>query len=366
MSEEEAGVLDNMTAIPGGQDTLATVGGWFTVSHGYTSLAVCMFGIPTNLINITVLSRKDMRNPTNALLCWLAVADLLTMIPYVPFVIYFYTINDPFDSSPEIYTYSWVIYMLFLINFVATTHTISNWLGVSLAAFRFIQLRSTAKGVIARRRLYETIYKVICVVYICSIMVLIPNYLTNKIDENWDPTLNLTIYSIKDIKLGTNETKPLVLANVLTYSIVTKIVPCILMTVFSGSLLISLNLQGRQRRRRLSVTSNNIRRESRQAKTTRMLLVVIILFLLTEFPHGILILFSAIVPDFYTNVYLPLEDFMDLIALVNNAINFLLYCIMSTQFRSKFLQMYFNRDASFKDVERTQLTTSIRTTFASV
>ena len=85
---------------------------------------------------------------------------------------------------------------------------------------------------------------------------------------------------------------------------------------------------------------------SRQAKTIRMLLVVIIKFTLTEFPHGILILFSAIVPDFYTNVYLPLGDFMDLIALVNNAINDLLYCIMSTQFRSKVLQMY----ASFKDV----------------
>ena len=52
-------------------------------------------------------------------------------------------------------------------------------------------------------------------------MVLIPiyMYLTDKTEENWGPTLNITIYSIKDIKLGTNETMPLVLANVLTYSI---------------------------------------------------------------------------------------------------------------------------------------------------
>lgn len=341
---------------------LNTIGGWFSSIHGYTSLTVCMFGIPTNLINITVLSRKDMRNPTNALLCWLAVADLLTMIPYVPFVIHYYCAFDPTDMSPEKHTYHWTMYMLFLINFAATTHTISNWLGVSLAVFRFVQLRSTAKGTVAKRRLYSLIQKVIAIVYLASTLILIPNYLTNKITSSRLPN-NQTVYYIQDIKLGTNETKPLVLANVITYSVVTKIIPCVLMTVFSGSLLISLNVRGRQRRRRLSSTTNNIRRETRQAKTTRMLLVVIILFLLTEFPHGLLILVSATVPNFYYQVYMPLGDLMDIVALMNNAINFLLYCIMSTQFRTKFLQMYFNKStAIWKDMERTQLTTSLNKT----
>ncbi|XP_052212274.1 G-protein coupled receptor dmsr-1-like [Dreissena polymorpha] len=343
------------------QNPVETFGGWFTSIHGYSSLIVCLFGIPTNIINITVLSRKDMRNPTNALLCWLAVSDLLTMMPYVPFVIHFYCAFDPSDSSPEKLTFSWVMYMLFLINFVATTHTISNWLGVSLAVFRYVQLRSTEKGTVAKRRLYSTIQKVIAVVYIGSTLLLIPNYMTNKIVEQKDEDNN-TLYIMEDIKLGTNATRPIVLVNVLTYSIVTKLIPCILMTVFSGSLLISLNVRGRERRRRLSVTSTNFRRETRQAKTTRMLLVVIILFLLTEFPHGMLILISATVPDFYYRVYLPLGDLMDIIALINNAINFLLYCVMSTQFRTKFLQMYFNKKTSFKDMERTQLTTSLNRT----
>ena len=341
---------------------LFTVAGWITSVHGYTSLTVCMFGIPTNIINITVLSRKDMRNPTNALLCWLAVADLLTMVPYVPFVIHFYCAIDPKDMSPEKLTYPWAIYMLFLINFAATTHTISNWLGVSLAVFRFVQLRSTAKGTVAKRRLYSLIQKVIAVVYIASSLILIPNYLTNKI-VGTPVSDNQTVYHIQDIKLGTNETQPLVLANVITYSVVTKIIPCVLMTLFSGSLLISLNVRGRKRRRRMSSTTTNVRRDTRQAKTTRMLLVVIILFLVTEFPHGLLILISATVPKFFYQVYMPLGDLLDIVALMNNAINFLLYCIMSTQFRTKFLQMYFNKStATWKDMERTQLTTSLNRT----
>lgn len=343
---------------------LMEIGGWFTSIHGYTSLIVCIFGIITNVINITVLARKDMRNPTNALLSWLAVSDILTMIPYVPFVIHFYCAFSPDVISPEKNSYPWAVYFLFLINFAATTHTISIWLGVSLAVFRFVQLRSTAKGTVAKRRLYKTIQKVIALVYVASSLILIPNYMTNELDEVVMPD-NSTIYAIKDLKLATNETKPIVLVNVITYAVVAKLIPCFLMTIFSGSLLISLNVRGRKRRRRLSATSNNFRRENRQAKTTRMLLVVIILFLFTEFPQGLLIVLSATVPDFFHEVYLPLGDLMDIIALVNNSINFALYCIMSTQFRTKFLQMYFNKRTSFKDLERTQLTTSLNKTTLS-
>jgi hypothetical protein len=53
-----------------------------------------------------------------------------------------------------------------------------------------------------------------------------------------------------------------------------------------------------------------------------MLLVVMILFLITEFPQGILIFLSAVIKGFYHNVYVPLGDLMDAIALGNNAINF--------------------------------------------
>lgn len=350
------------------KDPLATplmeIGGWFTSIHGYTSLIVCIFGIITNFINITVLARPDMRNPTNALLTWLAVSDILTMIPYVPFVIHFYCAFSPEDISPEKYSYTWGMYMLFLINFAATTHTISIWLGVSLAVFRFLQLRSTAKGTVARRRIYNNIKRVILLVYVLSALILIPNYLTNELDEVKQQD-NSTVYVIKDLKLATNETQPIVLGNVITYAVVAKLIPCVLMTVFSSSLLISLNVRGRKRRRRLSATSNNFRRESRQAKTTRMLLVVIILFLFTEFPQGLLIVLSATVPGFFHGVYIPLGDLMDIIALINNAINFVLYCIMSTQFRTKFLQMYFNRQSSFKDAERTNLTTSLNKTTLS-
>ncbi len=65
-------------------------------------------------------------------------------------------------------------------------------------------------------------------------------------------------------------------------------------------------------------------------RTTRMLLAVLFLFLLTEFPQGILALLSGILGDaFFSECYGHLAELMDILALINSAINFILYCLMS-------------------------------------
>jgi hypothetical protein len=71
-----------------------------------------------------------------------------------------------------------------------------------------------------------------------------------------------------------------------------------------------------------------------------MLLAVVVLFLLTEFPQGVLNLLSGLLECFVSEVYNPLGDFMDILALINNGINFLLYCTMSKQFRDTFIEVF--------------------------
>jgi hypothetical protein len=79
------------------------------------------------------------------------------------------------------------------------------------------------------------------------------------------------------------------------------------------------------------------RRNELADRTTRMLLAVLILFLITELPQGILGLLSALHGDqFFTNCYAPLGELMDFLALLNSAINFVLYCNMSKKFRQTF------------------------------
>jgi len=74
-----------------------------------------------------------------------------------------------------------------------------------------------------------------------------------------------------------------------------------------------------------------------------MLLAVVGLFQLTELPQGVLTLCSIFIPNFFFDVYWPLGDVLDIAALLNNAINFVLYCTMSRQFRETFVEIFLKR-----------------------
>lgn len=80
--------------------------------HGYISLVVCLFGSVANSLNIAVLTRREMRSPTNAILTGLACADLLVMLDYIPFVL-----EDCFISAPMRFSYGLAAYVLFHSNF---------------------------------------------------------------------------------------------------------------------------------------------------------------------------------------------------------------------------------------------------------
>ena len=43
--------------------------------------------------------------------------------------------------------------------------------------------------------------------------------------------------------------------------------------------------------------------------------------------------------EFFANCYHPMGDFMDVMALINSAVNFILYCLMSKQFRKTFADL---------------------------
>lgn len=72
-----------------------------------------------------------------------------------------------------------------------------------------------------------------------------------------------------------------------------------------------------------------------------MLVAVLLLFLVTEIPQGILGLLSAALGDcFFRNCYHKFGELMDILALLNGSINFILYCSMSRQFRMIFGQLF--------------------------
>lgn len=318
---------------------------WYAAYHGYVSLCVCVSGIVTNTFNVTVLTRRKMRTPVNQILTGLAFSDIITMISYVPFAIHFYcmhplSLSDTHDPSRN--SYGWMFFLLFHINLTTVTHTISIWLCVVLAIVRYLHIRSPTRASAVRfRRITQAQYLVLFV-YVMSTLVMIPNYLTNEL-KPMPPSLNgtnETTWVLKSLRLGGNETDALVLTNVWLYAVLAKLSPCFLMSVFGSLLLHQMRSKINQRKDFLKVSLSNSCKLREHSRTTKMLITVIVLFIVTELPQGVLIILSATKEGFFNTVYIPLGDVMDIVALVNNGINFVLYCSMSTKFRETFLRLY--------------------------
>ena len=97
-----------------------------------------------------------------------------------------------------------------------------------------------------------------------------------------------------------------------------------------------------QKRRRLKSMGKRVEaeRSSEHNRTTAMLVAVVLCFVITELPQGILAFLSGVDTNIFLNVYVPLGDVWDIIVLINSAVNFLLYCSMSRQFRQTFKDVF--------------------------
>ncbi|KAK7494700.1 hypothetical protein BaRGS_00014098 [Batillaria attramentaria] len=187
VTEETDHAMDNecieRTHIPGviSNETyagLASACGGYSAVHGYVSTAVCLFGLMSNSANIIVLTRKNMITSTNTILMWLAVADLLTMMSYLPFAIHFYIMKDPDLHVFQTRNFGWIIFLMFHASFSIVCHTVAIWLTIALAIFRYIYICLPTKGSIycSLQRAKITILAV----YVLTVVLCIPNYFTNR------------------------------------------------------------------------------------------------------------------------------------------------------------------------------------------
>jgi hypothetical protein len=91
----------------------AAFGSAYGSVHGYTSLVVCIFGSVMNVLNLVVLARREMVSPANLILSALALADLLNMIEYIPFVVFMKILSQIEDRKG----YGWALYLLYHAHF---------------------------------------------------------------------------------------------------------------------------------------------------------------------------------------------------------------------------------------------------------
>uniref|UniRef100_T1IKP2 G-protein coupled receptors family 1 profile domain-containing protein n=1 Tax=Strigamia maritima TaxID=126957 RepID=T1IKP2_STRMM len=300
--------------------------------HGYISIAVCIFGIIANILNIIVLTRKNMTSSINTLLTGLALADMLVMIDYLPYAVNHYILIEH-TSKLDYFTYSRMILILVCDHVLVVGHTVSIAFTLTLAVWRYIAVNHPLKASQWCNPYRTRLAIVFC--YFLPLVVCVPIYISFSVQ----PREGATFYEVGLTQLALRD--ELLLARLMFWliSVVIKLVPCVVLCFLSLFLVRGLRRAGEMKSKLVMQRSLNEENEKRvMDKTTRMLLGVLVLFIVTEFPVGILALMTAVLGDeFYGTCYLYLREVRTILLLVNSGLNFLVYLTMSQRFRETFM-----------------------------
>ncbi|XP_058796703.1 G-protein coupled receptor dmsr-1 isoform X2 [Phymastichus coffea] len=312
--------------------------------HGYAALLVCGFGTLANLLNLAVLTQKDLRAaPINRILTALAAADVLVMLEYVPFAIYDYI----YLPERRIFPYASAVFILFHMHFSQLLHTISIALTLSLAIWRYIVVRFPQRSrtwcTPARCRM-ALLGSLMAATLACTPSLFVFGIKGELTTEDGKPEI---LYHVDSSRGRGDDRGRLYRLNFWLLGVLIKLLPCLVLTVISCRLIQAL-YSAKARKRLLcppvgaiAMSQVSSRTERRADRTTRMLVAVLLLFLITEIPQGVLGLLSAVLGDcFFRSCYHSLGEIMDILALFNGAINFILYCSMSRQFRTTFGRLF--------------------------
>ncbi|XP_021914610.1 sex peptide receptor-like [Zootermopsis nevadensis] len=318
--------------------------------HGYLSLIVCIFGTVANALNVAVLTRKDMASaPINRILTALAIADMLVMLEYIPYACYAYLVLPGELNMP----YKWAVFVLFHSHFTQVLHTISIGLTLVLAIWRYIAIRFPQRSHILCSD--KRCNMAIGIGYTLPLLVCIPSYFMFKIQATvvLENDQLIVLYHVGLSGVAKEDDELLFCINFWIYGIIIKLLPCAILTVISCWLIKALYKANRRKQALKGLNNCNSasllssekrivsKSERRTDRTTKMLVAVLMLFLITEFPQGILGLLSvALGRCFFRTCYYLFGEVMDILALLNGAINFILYCSMSRQFRTTFALLF--------------------------
>lgn len=299
--------------------------------YGYLILVFGCFGIPTNIVNIAILTHKSMRSPVNNILTGIAISDLIIIAFTVPHGVHFY-ISNGLDITEDKYTYEWSLFLEIYTMVTITTQTVSIWLGVCLSFFRYIHIKTMGCG---RYNIdTKTSYILVIFIFLIIIAVFTPVYNSASIKSMscLDEVRNTTVSYYRIAPLMSND-KPLSTHaySIWIYVTIGKWIPCFLITLFGGCLLHSL--QENTRRTMHLHGSHATSRLQQHRRTTAMLLIIILMYIVASLPQSILLIIAFADKTFFENEYALLGDSIDILSMINNSINFVLYCAMSRQFR---------------------------------
>ncbi|MFH4977255.1 hypothetical protein AB6A40_003964 [Gnathostoma spinigerum] len=318
--------------------------------HGLICVAICAFGVITNLFHVLVLTRPKMRcSAVNCVLTAVAICDMGTMASYLVYIVHF-VLQQPTTCSPT-YTHLWMLFLIFHVVISIALHTTSLWLVVAMAFIRRMTIRVAQLNSEWLKPYFA--WRLCFLIYVSVFILCIPTMLVHDIVEyhhqSWTPPphcvkyypVNYTasIYTIHIPASAANNGCRFFKLNLWMTGVLFKVIPCVLLVFLSFELMLKLHEAHKKHSILLTrKASDSSRRHSHSPeRTTAMLLIILFIFLITEMPQGILAILNAIyTTHIHVYIYFNLGDILDLLSLLNSSVNFVLYCFMSSRYRKTF------------------------------
>jgi len=284
-----------------------------------------------NSIIINILLRSNMRSPTNIILAAIAAFDLSSLLIQAPWHFYIFTLQNYSSSFLTIETCYIIELCVDTIPYLC--HTTANWLTLGLSAQRYIYIckpYKTKQWCTIKRSIYG-----ISFAFILSICHVLPRNFDRSYSV-WDEGANpVCLVELAD---WVQTITPNVYFNIYFWFrvVFVQCLPCVLVTIFNGYLLLALR-RAHQAQSGLLSKNSTVRRTTR---TTYMLIILNIVFLLVEVPLSVLIMLHAISSSFYEFLDYDIANLLVLIftflIILSYPINFGIYCTLSSQFLASF------------------------------
>ena len=320
-------------------------GYWY--GHRYVVLSIGFVGIITSIANIAVWWKIRTRKASYVLFLWLSVVDLVTIIAYIVYAVYFLCLSKPIKE----YGHSEAMMYLVLIsyNLYVVFYTTSKWITISLAVFRMIYLFFPNREQVwcTVKRAYVAAFSVIITIQLWGI----PFYMYYEVTE---VTLNGS-----DVNMQ-NESKTvywLTESDVLTtlpgfspsllwiYGVLMEIIPsCILLVLFICFIVKLCCCHGDQQNE-LREDQGLLHADMESIKMTIMLALMAFFYVAAGLTMGIYAFCFAIKNGSSSDLFYFMDgayinNYTDPLELTNCSFNLIVYLLMCKPFRRRFKTLF--------------------------
>jgi len=218
--------------------------------HGWLSCFICMIGLAFNCLNIIILGRtqiEPMVKKTNFILMTMASSDSILMASYFIFSMYTYIFKTKTErergdqSGDEFWSILSICHMILSLTF----HSISIWLTVYLALFRYVFISKSNQS--NKTFLVEKCHINVLVIVIGCLLICLPVYSY--------PVFKYSI-NLNETFMGINKTDldQLVFNSIFyTQGFLVKIIPCCLLVTFISLLIRQLIIINKNQKKLIQV-----------------------------------------------------------------------------------------------------------------